>query len=65
MPVYTLGNIPDVEKINAIAKEYGLLIVADAAAALGAEYKERALSELADLTVFSFNGNKTGNGCGK
>lgn len=59
MPVYTLGNIPDVEKINAIAKEYGLLIVADAAAALGAEYKERALSELADLTVFSFNGNKT------
>ena len=35
MPVYTLGSIPDMEKINAIAKDYGLPVVADAAAALG------------------------------
>lgn len=59
MPVYTLGNIPDMDKINSVAKEYGLPVVADAAAALGAEYAGKALSEIADLTVFSFNGNKT------
>ena len=59
MPVYTLGSIPDMEKINAIAKDYGLPVVADAAAALGAEYEGKALGEIADLTVFSFNGNKT------
>lgn len=59
MPVYTLGNIPDMDKINSVAKEYGLPVVADAAAALGAGYAGKALSEIADLTVFSFNGNKT------
>ncbi len=59
MPVYTLGNIPDMERINAVAKDYGLPVAADAAAALGAEYRGKALSEIADLTVFSFNGNKT------
>lgn len=59
MPVYTLGNIPDMEKIKCVAKKYNLPIVADAAAALGAIYKDKSLADLADLTVFSFNGNKT------
>ena len=59
MPVYTLGNIPDMDKINIVAKEYELPVVADAAAALGAEYAGKSLSKIADLTVFSFNGNKT------
>lgn len=59
MPVYTLGNIPDMDKIKNIAWYYHLPVIADAAAALGAEYKERKVGELADLTVFSFNGNKT------
>lgn len=59
MPVYTLGNIPDMDKIKKISKRYHLPLIADAAAALGAEYKGRKLGELADLTVISFNGNKT------
>lgn len=59
MPVYTLGNIPDMIKIRAIAQKYHLPLIADAAAALGAEYKGKKLGSLADLTVFSFNGNKT------
>ncbi len=59
MPVYTLGNVPDMDKIKDIAEQYHLPVVADAAAALGADYKGKALSEIADLTVFSFNGNKT------
>lgn len=59
VPVYTLGNIPDMSKIRDIAQRYQLPIVADAAAAIGAEYKGKMSGELADLTVYSFNGNKT------
>lgn len=59
MPVYTLGMPADMDKIKAIAKKYGLPVIADAAAAIGATYKERPLGQIADATVFSFNGNKT------
>ena len=59
MPVYTLGNIPNMEKIKEIAERYHLPVIADAAAAIGAEYKGEKIGGLADLTVFSFNGNKT------
>ncbi len=59
MPVYTLGTPADMDPLVEIARRYRLPVIADAAAALGASYKERALAELADLTVFSFNGNKT------
>jgi len=59
MPVYTLGNIPDMDKLRGISDRYHLPLIADAAAALGAEYKGKKVGELADLTVFSFNGNKT------
>jgi dTDP-4-amino-4,6-dideoxygalactose transaminase len=59
MPVYTLGTPADMDRIGELARRYGLPVVADAAAALGASYKGRALAGLTDLTVFSFNGNKT------
>jgi perosamine synthetase len=60
MPVYTLGMPADMERLMAVARRYRLPVIADAAAALGARYKGRALAECgADLTVFSFNGNKT------
>ena len=60
MAVYTLGQPADMDAITAIAHDYELPVVADAAAALGATYKGRAVGDLgADLTVFSFNGNKT------
>ncbi|MBN2288956.1 MAG: aminotransferase class I/II-fold pyridoxal phosphate-dependent enzyme [Candidatus Glassbacteria bacterium] len=59
MPVYTLGSPADMQPILELARSYGLPVVADAAAALGASYRKGPLGELADLTVFSFNGNKT------
>lgn len=59
MPVYTLGNIPDMDTICTIAHKYHLPVIADAAAAFGSVYKGRKLGELADLSVISFNGNKT------
>lgn len=59
MPVYTLGEVPDMDKIQEIAEKYSLPLIADAAAAVGAEYKGKKIGRLADLTVLSFNGNKT------
>lgn len=59
MPVYTLGMPADMDKIKRIAAEYHLPVVADAAAAIGARYKGNNIGKIADVTVFSFNGNKT------
>jgi dTDP-4-amino-4,6-dideoxygalactose transaminase len=60
MPVHTLGIPADMDAIAATARAHGLPVVADGAAALGATYKGRAAGALgADLTMFSFNGNKT------
>ena len=67
MPVYTLGMPADMDAFRSISEEFRLPLVADAAAALGARYRGQNLGKLADLTVFSFNGNKTitcgGGGC--
>ena len=67
MPVYTLGMPANMDAFRNIAEEFQLPLVADAAAALGARYRGQNLGKLADLTVFSFNGNKTvtcgGGGC--
>tara|TARA_R110002072_G_scaffold1989_2_gene16431 strand:+ start:151465 stop:152616 length:1152 start_codon:yes stop_codon:yes gene_type:complete len=59
MPVFTLGTPADMDAINKIAKKYKIPVVADGAAAIGATYKNKNLGEIADLTCFSFNGNKT------
>ncbi|MFM0152681.1 DegT/DnrJ/EryC1/StrS family aminotransferase [Paraburkholderia sediminicola] len=60
VPVYTLGMPADMDPIVATARKFGVPIVADAAAGLGATYKGRPLGDMgADLTMFSFNGNKT------
>jgi perosamine synthetase len=59
MPVYTLGCPANMDELNRIATQYNLPIVADGAAALGAKYKGKGLANFADLTTFSFNGNKT------
>lgn len=59
LPVYTLGTVADMDGLGAIAREYGLRLVADAAAAIGASYRGRPIGQMADLTAYSFNGNKT------
>jgi dTDP-4-amino-4,6-dideoxygalactose transaminase len=60
MPVHTLGIPADMDALVEVARRFDLRVVADAAAALGAHYKGRPVGQLgADLSVFSFNGNKT------
>lgn len=60
LPVHTLGLPADMDAIVAVARTYGLPVIADAACALGASDRGRPAGALgADLSVFSFNGNKT------
>lgn len=59
MPVFTLGTPADMDRINATAARYGLPVLADAAAAIGALYKGKPIGPLATATCYSFNGNKT------
>jgi dTDP-4-amino-4,6-dideoxygalactose transaminase len=50
----------DMDAVLAVTHDYSLPVVTDGAAALGAIYKGRPSGNLgADLTVISFNGNKT------
>lgn len=58
--VFTLGCPVDMDPVMEIARSYGLKVLVDGAAGLGANYKGRAPAETgADLVMFSFNGNKT------
>jgi len=59
MPVYALGMPADMARIREITEQYRLSVVADAAAAVGAEYNGALIGDWADISVFSFNGNKT------
>ena len=65
MPVHWAGCPCDMDEINAIAREYGLTVVEDAAHALGATYKGRPVGSLSRFTAFSFQAIKhltTGDG---
>jgi perosamine synthetase len=60
LPVHTLGHPADMDAIVEVGREYRIPVVADAAAALGATYRGRPIGRTgAEVSVFSFNGNKT------
>ena len=58
LPVHLYGGVPDIQKINSIAKKYNLKIIHDAAEALGSEYKNKQSVSLKDSGVVSFFPNK-------
>lgn len=63
MPVHVFGNAADMESIMAIAAEYNLPVVEDAAESLGTYYTKGSLAGKHTGTTgqsgcFSFNGNK-------
>jgi perosamine synthetase len=59
MPICTMGVTPDMDALEAIAREYGIPLVIDSAPALGVKYKGTPIGARGDVAVFSFNGNKT------
>ena len=52
------GQCADYDRLNEICGRYDVMIIEDAAEALGATYRDRAAGALGALGVFSFNGNK-------
>ena len=58
VPVDLLGKAVDYTKICAIADEFGVPVLADAAESLGAQHRGRAAGSFGRASVVSFNGNK-------
>jgi perosamine synthetase len=59
LPVDLYGLTPDMDALRAVAAEYGLAIIEDAAQALGCRYHDRAAGTFGDVGAFSFHGTKT------
>lgn len=54
MAVHLYGRVCEMDKINSIARKYGLKVIEDAAQAHGAKYKGHKAGTLGDAAGFSF-----------
>jgi dTDP-4-amino-4,6-dideoxygalactose transaminase len=54
MPVHLAGRPVDMDRLNALRDRYGLLVIEDAAHALGAEWRGVRIGNHGNLTVYSF-----------
>ena len=55
LPVDFAGHASDLDEILEISKKHNLVVIEDAAHALGAEYKGRKVGSVSDMTIFSFH----------
>jgi perosamine synthetase len=58
MPVHLYGQPADMDALLALARQRGLLVIEDAAEAVGASYKGTPCGALGDAACFSFFSNK-------
>jgi perosamine synthetase len=58
LPVHILGHPVDLDPLLAVAREFELPVVEDAAEAFGGHYRSRPLGRDGTVACFSFNGNK-------
>lgn len=58
LPVHLYGMPANMEQIMDICKEYGVIVIEDAAESLGSYYHGQHTGTFGDYGVFSFNGNK-------
>jgi len=64
MPVHLFGQCADMDPIMDIAEAHGLVVIEDAAQAVGAEYKGRRAGSLGHIGCFSFFPSKNLGGYG-
>lgn len=55
IPVDYTGQPADLDELMDFAREYGLIVIEDAAHSLGATYKGKKVGSIADMTMFSFH----------
>lgn len=55
MPVHFAGYPCDMDTITAIARRHNLVVIEDAAHAIGTEYNGTRIGSISDMTVFSFH----------
>ncbi|KGI55687.1 aminotransferase class I/II-fold pyridoxal phosphate-dependent enzyme [Campylobacter sp. MIT 97-5078] len=55
---YLYGNAAKLDEILALCKEHNIVLIEDAAEALGSFYQNKALGTFGEFGVYSFNGNK-------
>lgn len=55
IPVHFTGQPANLDEIHRIAKKHNLIVIEDAAHAIGATYKGRKIGGLSDMTMFSFH----------
>ncbi|MBI3953644.1 MAG: UDP-4-amino-4,6-dideoxy-N-acetyl-beta-L-altrosamine transaminase [Chloroflexi bacterium] len=55
LPVDYGGHPAELDAVRSLAEQRGLIVIEDAAHALGAEYKSRRVGGISHLTVFSFH----------
>lgn len=65
LPVHLHGRLADVERIGAIARRHGLLVIEDAAQAHGAVRDGQAAGTFGDIGCFSFYPGKNLGACGE
>lgn len=58
VPMHVFGHPIDMEGLSQVASEFGLIVIEDAAEALGSKFTGRACGSFGTLGVVSFNGNK-------
>jgi len=56
--VHQIGLAADIDRINTIARRHDLVVIEDAAPAIGATYKDRKVGGLGNTTCFSFHPRK-------
>lgn len=58
IPVHTFGNPCRIDEIVKVCREFNIVVIEDAAESLGSTYKNKSTGGIADIGIYSFNGNK-------
>ena len=64
IPVHLFGQCADMNAINEIAQRYGLVVIEDAAQAIGAQHAAQPACSISDVGCLSFYPTKNLGGCG-
>lgn len=59
VPMHTFGHMADLDGLLAIARDYNISLIEDAAESLGSTYQGKHSGTLGLMGTLSFNGNKT------